>query len=250
MKAKTPYLHAFRGIRFCAALLLGVMSAVDAQSVHKLRRQGDAFYDKKEFAEAEKSYRKAKAAGKGSDYNLGNTLMQQERYPEAVSAYGDAVQKAGTATEKADALHNQGNAYFQMKDYAKSIDAYKQALALDAESADTRENLALAKWHLKKQQQQQEQQRQQQNNQQQKQEKQKEDQKQPQDGDEQQQPSGNKNQEKGSPNQQESSTPQNSQNKTSAADEKLLQLMDQEERRVQQKWHQRNGKKKAKGKDW
>ena len=231
MNAKAPHLPALTGIWFCAIMTLGGVGAVDAQSAHKLLREGDAFYDKKEFAEAEKSYRKAEAAGKGSDYNLGNTLMQQERYPEAVKAYGDAVQKAGTAAEKADALHNQGNAYFQMKDYTKSIDSYKQALTLDAESADTRENLALAKWQLKKQQQQ-EQQRQQQNKEQQ------------------QQPSGDKNQDKESPNQREATTPQNSQNKPSAADEKLLQLMDQEERRVQQKWHQRNGKKKPRDKDW
>ncbi|MCE2790737.1 MAG: tetratricopeptide repeat protein [Saprospiraceae bacterium] len=249
MNAKAPHLPALTGIWFCAIMTLGGVGAVDAQSAHKLLREGDAFYDKKEFAEAEKSYRKAEAAGKGSDYNLGNTLMQQERYPEAVKAYGDAVQKAGTAAEKADALHNQGNAYFQMKDYTKSIDSYKQALTLDAESADTRENLALAKWQLKKQQQQ-EQQRQQQNKEQQQQEKQEEKQQQPQDkGKQQQQSSGDKNLEKESPN-QEDPTPQNSQNKPSAADEKLLQLMDQEERRVQQKWHQRNGKKKPRDKDW
>lgn len=217
------------------------------QSAHDCLREGDKNYDKREFQDAEKQYRKAGIAGRESGYNLGNTLMKQQRYEEAAAAYGKAIEKAKNASEKADALHNQGNAYYQQQQYDKSISSYKEALKINPGAEDTRKNLALAQWQRKKQQQEDKQQDQssQEGNspQQDSSGQQQQGQPKPQD-----QPAQQPAKEEGSARKKDSSGQEG--RKPGVETEKLFNLMDQEERRVQQKMHKGKGKKAPAEKDW
>ena len=56
-----------------------------AQSAHKSLRNGDMLYGYGKYSDAETEYRKAESVKPSvkSAYNLGNTLMQQERFDEA-----------------------------------------------------------------------------------------------------------------------------------------------------------------------
>lgn len=230
---------------------MGLLVSYDTsgQSSHGILRKGDKKYDKGLYAEAETEYRKAGEAGADASYNLGNALMQQQRSEEAVVQYEKAASKAANEMGKADAYHNLGNAHYQLKQYDKSIEAYKKALKADPGAADTRHNLALAQYQLKKTQQQQKQQEQQQ-----------------------QQQNASKPQNQEDKNQKKPSPGQDSKEKSDQSDEnaaaessektppsgqlkndeveKMLQIMDQEEKRVQKKMHKGRGQKVPSEKDW
>lgn len=126
-------------------------------------REGNDLYDRKQFSDAEISYRKALEAADEpvrAKFNLGDALYQQERYDEAAGQYEGAASSAEEATVRAQAFHNLGNALLKGRKLQESIEAYKQALKLDPKDEDTRYNLEYARRLLQQQQQQQQQQEQ------------------------------------------------------------------------------------------
>ncbi|MBL0099899.1 MAG: tetratricopeptide repeat protein [Saprospiraceae bacterium] len=88
--------------------IMTVCGYLSSQSAHKNLRNGDLLYGFGKYSEAETAYRKAESEKSSlkSAYNLGNTLMNQERYDEAVKKYEDAAGKATEDTHKADIFHN------------------------------------------------------------------------------------------------------------------------------------------------
>ena len=112
----------------------------------------EAFIDGK-YQEAELEYRKADTEKQSvkSSYNLGNTLVNQERYDEAIKSYESAAAKATSDDEKSKIYHNQGNALFKKEKYKESVDAYKKSLKYKPSDQATKENLAMAQSEYKKQ---------------------------------------------------------------------------------------------------
>lgn len=127
---------------------------VSAQNAHQLLRNGDREYQKGGYSKAEENYRKSLAqSGSANGYfNLGNAVYQQERFPEAIGQYEQAIKKAPTAARKADAYYNLGNAHFEAGNLDKSIEAYKNALRNNPSDIASKYNLALAKKKLQQQQ--------------------------------------------------------------------------------------------------
>ncbi|MDR2497196.1 MAG: tetratricopeptide repeat protein [Tannerellaceae bacterium] len=130
-------------------------------------REGNKLYKAEKFTEAEIAYRKSTEVNPRSvegAYNLGNALYKEGKYPEAAEQYqlvlgqGERLLKenSNNLQKLAQVLHNTGNIHMQGKDYAKSIEAYKQSLRLDPTNDETRYNLALAQKLLDDQQQDQE----------------------------------------------------------------------------------------------
>lgn len=118
-------------------------------------RQGNNRYKVGDFTGAEESYRSALEKNSNSDkgiFNLGDAYYQQERYEEAAQQFGLATKMAADPTQKAKAFHNMGNAHMGLKQYDKSVDAYKNALRLNPADEDTRYNLAYAQQMLQNQQ--------------------------------------------------------------------------------------------------
>ncbi|HLF13899.1 MAG TPA: tetratricopeptide repeat protein [Bacteroidota bacterium] len=146
-----------RAIVIASAALLLAAHAATAQSDRSLLREGNRFYDKERYPDAEVSYRKALESAKDpltAKFNLGDALYKQGRYDEAAGHYESA---AGTAAERdvrAQAYHNLGNARLKGKKLEESIEAYKEALKLNPKDEDTRYNLEYAKRLLQQQQQQ------------------------------------------------------------------------------------------------
>ena len=130
-------------------------------------REGNKLYGEEKFTESEISYRKSLEVNPRSiegTYNLGNSLYKQKKYQEAAEQYqlltGQAEKMVETEEGKehlADVFHNLGDISMQGKDYAKSVEAFKQSLRLRPQDDDTRYNLALAQKLLDEQNQEQEQ---------------------------------------------------------------------------------------------
>ncbi|WP_299186034.1 tetratricopeptide repeat protein [uncultured Aquimarina sp.] len=85
-------------------------------------------------------------------YNLANAYYNTEKYDEAHQRYTEAVKTATSKVEKHKAFHNQGNTYMEQKKYKEAVAAYKNALRNNPKDDETRYNLALAKQLLEKQQ--------------------------------------------------------------------------------------------------
>ncbi|MGB5692242.1 MAG: tetratricopeptide repeat protein [Flavobacteriaceae bacterium] len=112
------------------------------------------------FVDAEVDYRKAISKSKANavaPYNLGNAYYANESYSEAFGRFKEAGELASEKPSKHRAYHNMGNVFMKNKEYAKAVEAYKEALRNNPEDEETRYNLALAKEMLKKDQQNQQQ---------------------------------------------------------------------------------------------
>ena len=134
-------------------LCVGTITGQKAEREHI--REGNKLYNNDQFTEAEIAYRKSIEVNPRSIegvYDLGNALYKQQKYPEAVEQYRIiASQSERLLTENsknvnriAHVFHNLGNISMQNKDYAQSIEAYKQSLRLNPMDDETRYNLALA----------------------------------------------------------------------------------------------------------
>jgi tetratricopeptide (TPR) repeat protein len=132
--------------------LLLLCAAVFAQDKDKNLDKGNKSFEKKEYADAEANYRIAhsKAPTKASaSYNLGNSIYRQGMESEAKFAYANAIDIAKTKEDKHKAYHNLGNVFMKEKNYSGAVEAYKNALRNNPRDEETRYNYALAKKMLK-----------------------------------------------------------------------------------------------------
>ncbi|MEI6884735.1 MAG: tetratricopeptide repeat protein [Bacteroidota bacterium] len=139
-------------------LLFMLSSSLFAQKENTLLRQGNKQYNKGDYKEAEKDYRKALEINKESvkgKFNLGTAIYQEKNFEESAKLYGDLAGKNQDRDIQAGIYHNMGNSFLEAKQYDKSILAYKNALMNNPSDIDTKYNLEYAKMMLKKQQEQQ-----------------------------------------------------------------------------------------------
>ncbi len=133
-----------------------------AQDLKKQKREANASfreantqYEKGNYADAEVAYKKALATYPGlakANYNLANAIEKQNRHKEAITQYEYLAKNAKSPALKARSYHNMGNAFMQLKQYQKAVEAYKNALRINPKDEETRYNLALAQQKLKQQQ--------------------------------------------------------------------------------------------------
>lgn len=204
-------------------LLLFVTGFVSAQKAERdFIRKGNRLYRDSVYIDAEVNYRKALDMNPTSTismFNLGNTLLQQNKPQEAMELFTDAAKTEKNKLKLAQIFHNMGVIYQSQKDYAKAVEVYKESLRNNPKDDETRYNLALAQKMLKDQQQ-----NQQQDNQQNKDENQNQ---------QQQKQENNQDKQQTQDNQQQSQ-PQNQQMSKENA-EQLLNSVMQDEKSVQDK---------------
>jgi tetratricopeptide (TPR) repeat protein len=242
--------------------MLFLVSMLQAQDRHTLLREGDRAYQEGDFSAAEEAYKKAsgKEADIQSEYNLGNSLYQQQRFEEALEEYQDAVNRAASPEEKSQAYYNLGNTYFMNQDLEKSIENYKNALKINPKDIDAKKNLSMAKKVLQQMQQQQQQQQQEQDQQQEDQNQEDQDQEQqdqqsaPQDqeneGEEEQEQQQQQESEQQGEEENEPQPQPGEEDVSKEEAERLLQIMDQEDKRVQEKMRRTTGRKNKSNKKW
>ena len=137
----------------CLLVLLSTvtLSAQKEQKDVHLPEANTAFLEK-DYKSAEAKYRisQSKFPKKSvASYNLGNAIYRIKQPSEARNAYTTAIENAKTRTEKHRAYHNLGNVLMLEKNYKEAVDAYKQALINNPADEETRYNYALAKKFLK-----------------------------------------------------------------------------------------------------
>ena len=146
-----------------ALVLLAVLAAVvpaAAQGGNAQLRSGNRYYKKKELDKSLQQYQSAvrqAPTNPTANYNLGNAQFRKNNYDEAARAYDASVQHTQDKGLQEKGYYNKGVAMIKQKKLQESIDAWKQALKLNAADADARENLEKALIQLKQQQQQQQQ---------------------------------------------------------------------------------------------
>ncbi|OQX04296.1 MAG: hypothetical protein BWK73_36620, partial [Thiothrix lacustris] len=76
-----------------------------------------------------------------STLTTGITAYRAEHYDTATQHFTAAVFAASNDTERARALHNLGNSYFQQGDYAAAAQVFRDALTYRPEHPATQQNL-------------------------------------------------------------------------------------------------------------
>ena len=225
------------------------------QSRHMMLRDADIAYKNKMYKEAESNYRKAKDIDNDvqSAFNLGNASYNQGKFEEAAKYFKEASSLSSNQKIQSDALFNQGNALHQAGELPAALESYKESLKLSPGDSEARENYLNTLKKLRVQQQQQQEQKQQQEEQQQEQQEEQQQQEQEQQQKEEQQQEEQQQQEQQQENKQEQNEAgQAEENKDKLNKEevdKLLEMIQREEERMQEKMKGKKSNKKI-IKDW
>lgn len=217
---------------FILSLLMCITSF--AQNKKSFLRDGNELYTDSSYNDAEIQYRKS--LEKDQDYfnasfNLADAVYKQERYEESSALFDALIDNAPTENDLAKVYHNLGNSLTQEQKLEEAIEAYKNALRINPNDAETRHNLALSKKQKQEQEQQEE-----------KKEENKEEKK-DQEKDKEDKQEQNKEQEK--EDEEKENQPEEKKEEMSKEDaEKMLEAIQQEEKELQEELQ----KKKVKGK--
>ena len=154
-------------LTLCALFLS--MQLVAQNSDRDCIRMGNKHFRDGEYNKAETYYRKALDMNKSLEafYNLGNAITPQGKDSVAFEQYKKALeQMAETPEKKAYVYHNMGNLTYltgrnlmkanspdAMKSFEQAVELYKSALRCNPTDDETRYNLAMAQYMLKKNQQ-------------------------------------------------------------------------------------------------
>jgi len=138
---------------FISSLSIWAQKTDKQKEVNSLIEEGIRSYETADYADAEKSFRKALAIdplSASASYNLGRTQIEEDKNMEASHFFDKAIKTADNKLLKSKAAFNKGNIWFNKKKYEKAIEAYKTALRNNPDDEEARYNLALAQKMLKK----------------------------------------------------------------------------------------------------
>jgi len=135
-------------IPFLVLILSVIFSLpVFAQKENVLINKGNQLYKQKKFDQSQQEYLKAVSeapANPAANYNLGNAQFRKNSFDEASKSFNISVEHADDKTMKEKAFYNEGVSYIKQQKTDESIDAWKNALKIDPNDEDARENLEKA----------------------------------------------------------------------------------------------------------
>ena len=140
-----------------------VASFVVAQNMPErgLVRKGNRQFGRERYEASVDSYTRALEAVPNcfeAGYNLSNALFRSERYDKAEQTLkGFVTDSTRTAAERAEAYYNLGNTQFMQQKLQEALESYKNSLRLNPEDMEAKYNYAYTKKMLEQQQQQQQQ---------------------------------------------------------------------------------------------
>ena len=144
-----------KNILFILSFLMSFNSF--AQNKKSFLRDGNKLYADSSYNEAEMQYRKSLEKDQdyfNASFNLADAVYKQERYEESSALFDALKDNAPTETDLAKVYYNLGNSLIKEQKLEEAIDAYKSSLRINPKDKDTRHNLAIT--HKQKQQQEQE----------------------------------------------------------------------------------------------
>jgi Ca-activated chloride channel family protein len=130
-----------------AAVLATIALPVFAQTEKAIIKEGNVAYARKDYPAAAGEYGKVaqkNPANTTAQYNLGNALYKSEKKEEAIGAYDKSIALMQKPVEKSNAWYNKGVVLHNDKKLPECIAAYKNALKLDPNNEDARQNLQKA----------------------------------------------------------------------------------------------------------
>jgi Ca-activated chloride channel homolog len=223
-----------------------------AASVGSENKKGNQLFADGKYEEAEKAYLNAEVKSPGRPevlYNLGNTLIKQQKYDRALQSLQKSTEKGDKGLQEYS-WYNSGNAYFESGQYEDAVKAYTKALRINPTDADAKHNLELALKKMEEQKQSSPSNNQQDNKQQQDQSKQNQEKK------SQQQAADQQQQQNKSEDQNKAASPQSTsaeQKEGLLSKERALQILDalqSQELAEQQKLLERRARQKTNQRDW
>lgn len=123
-------------------------------------RNADKLYQKGNFTEAEEKYNLASKKEPDNQilsYNKANAQYKQNKFAEAEKSYEKVIRSKAETEVKGKAFYNQGNTYFKQEKYQEAIERYKNSLKINPSDIEAKKNLSIALKKRKKQQQEQKQ---------------------------------------------------------------------------------------------
>lgn len=142
-----------------ALISLFSFSPAFSQTNENIAKGNKAFKENK-LDDAENYYRDAlKKSGKNgvANYNLGNVLYRKDKPEDAAAAFDNTIETTKDNQVKQNAFYNKGVSYQKLKKLPECILAYKNALLLNPNDEEARQNLQRALMQQKQEQQNQQQ---------------------------------------------------------------------------------------------
>jgi Ca-activated chloride channel family protein len=140
-------------------LLAALALAGCSQSAEKLNNDGNEAFANQDYQSALTAYHQAQEEAPElaePHYNEANTHYRLEDYGQAQQQIEQAlVTEEGQEALDQSSYYNLGNVFFQAEQYEMAIEAYKEALRLNPDDLQAKQNLELALRQLQQQQQQQ-----------------------------------------------------------------------------------------------
>ena len=139
---------------YITAILACTATLSHAQTNNSLILKGNKLYEEKKYKEASQEYEKALQKNPNNlpgIFNLGNSLYQQGQLDASRKVLAAAAKTANNKDAKGQANYNIGNTYMQEKKWEDAVDYYKQALRNNPQDADAKYNLSYAMEMMKKQ---------------------------------------------------------------------------------------------------
>ena len=131
-----------------------------------LIKQGNEYFNKKQYSKAEESYSRVLELNPNSQiakYNLGSTMLRQRggnsekdvARDSLISRYLSDVgsNTSAPASLRAHSFYNLGKLAYDRRDYANSVNYFKQSLKIDPKDDQARKNLRMAQKKLQQNQQ-------------------------------------------------------------------------------------------------
>lgn len=106
------------------------------QTANQILNQANVQYGNGRYTQAILLYRKAEERGASiasTSFNIGNSLFQLNKFPEAIAAYRKAVSYSDG--EFVPALTNLAAVLYRIGEYSESIAVYRRALNIDSENS-------------------------------------------------------------------------------------------------------------------
>ena len=129
--------------------LLAVDAAAQQYPERRQVRKGNRAYEKGNYQDAAGRYMRALGAAPSSfeaQYNLGNALHRQEMYDQAAQVQQQAAADSLAApVDRAQAFYNLGNTQFRQQKYAEALESYKNSLRLNPDDPQAKFNYAYVK---------------------------------------------------------------------------------------------------------
>jgi Ca-activated chloride channel family protein len=128
-------------------LIITLSAPAFAQNEKVIIKEGNDAYKKKDYPSAADQYNKVLQKNPGNttaQFNLGNALYKSEKPDDAVVAYDKSISRLTKPVQKSNAWYNKGVVLHNEKKLPECIAAYKNALKLDPNNEDARQNLQKA----------------------------------------------------------------------------------------------------------